>query len=102
MIFPGSSYKLLPLPTDTISWGQSLRQWLLCLLGTSTHSHRASQERGRSQSRKLRGGRGGRAARGKAEPASSSEQEGSLYWKGRPQEMSDGMAEQGFWGKRLL
>lgn len=37
----------------------------------------------------------------KGESKTSSEQEGSLYWKGRPQETSDGMAEQGFWGKRL-
>lgn len=50
---------------------------------------------GQKASRKQKG----RAARQKARPAFSSKQEGSLYQRGRPQEVSDGMSEQGHQGK---
>lgn len=50
---------------------------------------------GQKASRKQKG----RAARGKARPASSSKQEASPYQRGSPQEASDGMPEQGHRGK---
>lgn len=50
---------------------------------------------GQKASRKQKG----RAARQKARPAFSGKQEGSLYQRGRPQEVSDGMSEQGHQGK---